>query len=349
MRYRFHIFLTSVIFCLFTVPQMYAQDSIHVITAKKVVPKRSFSDIFTGKFTLAPHYSNEMGIGVAMSYTCAGHFTFVGNMTSEGYLLTGVNGRTFTRNRKWKFSYNVFYNYAPSYYWGTGYEAGNVSENKTRYDLKKFLTNMEMVHYFSPKFSLGPSLGYQWIRWDNFPDSSPRTVVLDYGIVAAFDSRDFATNPTRGIYANFRQRNYSNLSGSTSLQFDFYTGLWRGGILALDLYSIFTYGNIPITLIPAIGGIERMRGYYYGRYRDNNIVSAQLELRQRIWEMIGCAVWIGGANLWGQERDFNIRHTLPDYGLGIRCALTDRMKLRFDYGFGRKGQSAFIFAINEAF
>ena len=30
-------------------------------------------------------------------------------------------------------------------------------------------------------------------------------------------------------------------------------------------------------------------------------------------------------------------------------AVTDQLKLRLDYGFGRKGQNAFIFSINEAF
>ncbi len=349
MKYKPYIFLMLALLCFISPACITAQDSTHVITVKDITPQKKLSERLNGKFTLAPHFSNEMGIGVAMSYECASAFTVLGNITSKGYMLLGVNGHAFTQNKKWKFSYSTFYNHAPSYYWGLGYEAGNVAANKTRYDLKKFVAAMDMVHYFNPRFSLGPSLGYQWIRWDNFPDGTQRTGVLDYGIVASYDGRDFAANPTRGIYAAFRQRNFSNLSGSTSLQFDFYTGLWRGGILAFDIYSIFTYGNMPVTLIPAIGGIERMRGYYYGRYRDNNIVSSQLELRQHIWKMLGCAVWIGGANLWGHNRDFNIRHTLPNCGLGLRCALTDRIKLRLDYGIGRGGQNAFIFAINEAF
>ena len=349
MRYNQFIFLMTAMLFIITPLCLSGQDSTDVITVRDITPKKRLAERLNGKFSFAPHYSDEMGIGVAMSYECARPFTVLGNITSKGYMLLGVNGHAFTRNKKWKFSYITFYNHAPSYYWGIGYEAGNVSANKTRYDLRKFLIGMDMVHYFSPKFSLGPSLGYQWIKWDNSPDSPQRTGVLDYGIVASYDNRDIAANPGRGIYANFRQRNYSNLSGSTSFQFDFYTGLWQGGILAFDLYSIFSYGNMPATLLPSIGGLERMRGYHYGRYRDNNIVSAQIEVRQHIWEMISCAAWTGAANLWGHKNAFNIRHTLPNYGLGLRCALTERLKLRLDYGFGRGGQSAFIFSINEAF
>lgn len=349
MRHRLHIFLLSALLCITVSPCIQAQDSTHVITVKDITPKKSLAERLSGKFTFAPHYSNEMGIGVALSYTCAAPVTFIGNFTSKGYMLLGASGNAWSKSGKWRFSYDAYYNYAPSYYWGTGYEAGNISANKTGYDLKKLLISLDMVHHFTPKFSLGPSVGYQWIVWDNFASGMPRTNVLDYGFVAAYDSRDIPQNPTRGIYGNLRQRNYSNLSGSTSLQFDFFTGLWKGGILAFDLYSIFTYGNMATTLLPSIGGTLRMRGYYYGRYRDNNIISAQLELRQHIWKMLGAAVWGGGANLWGHKNDFNIGNTLPNYGFGLRCAITERLKLRLDYGFGKNGQNAFIFSINEAF
>ena len=92
-----------------------------------------------------------------------------------------------------------------------------------------------------------------------------------------------------------------------------------------------------------------MRGYYYGRYRNNNIISAQIELRQTIWQMIGGAVWVGGANLWGKYNKFQLSNTLPNYGLGARITITDNLRLRVDYGFGKDGQNCFILSINEAF
>ena len=328
---------------------MLGQDSIQVITVKRIPQKEPFFKRFAAKFDAAPHYSNEMGVGVAFSYTFSKGFAVIGNATSKGYLLLGAHGAATSRNGKWDFSYNGYYNYAPSYFWGLGYAQANDPDNKLGYDQKKVLLQTEVVYSFTPHFKFGPSLGYEQVKWTNFVDGNSSSQVLEYGLSAMFDSRDSRISPSRGVYAVARQRNYTNLSGSTSLQFSTYAPVWSGGVLAFDLYSIFAYGNVPVTMLPTIGGTERMRGYYYGRYRDNNIVSAQLELRQHIWEMIGGAVWVGGANLWGDYGKFNIGNTLPNYGIGARIAVTEQLKLRLDYGFGRKGQNAFIFSINEAF
>ncbi len=328
---------------------MHAQDSTHVITVKDITPKKSFFENWGGTFTIAPHFSNEMGVGVAMSYACAKPVTFIGNFTSKGYLLLGANGSAWSRSRKWKFNYGTCYNYGPSYFWGLGYEAANATVTRTKYHRVNFYLQTEFLYNFTEHFSFGPTAGYEFVKWKDIPGWSPRSSTLYAGLAAIYDSRDFAPNPHKGIYGAVRQRTYSNLSGSTSFQLNSYSKVWNGGILASEIYTIFTYGNVDATMLPTIGGTNRMRGYRYGRYMDNNIISAQLELRQKIWKMIGGTVWGGFANLWGDYSKFNIAHTLPNYGIGARCEITERINLRFDYGFGKGGQNAFIFSINEAF
>ena len=349
MRLILHIFLSLAAVCTMVPAPLHAQDSTHVITVKDIAPKKRFFERFTGTFSIAPHYSSEMGLGVAISYTCAKPLAIVADITTEGYMLVGVNGSGDTKNGKWLYSYRSFYNYAPSYFWGLGYDAANISGNKRRYDQKKFLLQGEMRYRFSPRFSLGPSLGYEWIRWEDLIIDNASSNVLQYGIVAQYDSRDHSTNPSRGANLLFRQRNWTNLSGSTSLQANGYLPVWKGGILAAELYSVLTYGDMSISMLPTLGGTERMRGYYWGRYRNSNLICGQLEIRQRIWEMIGGAIWAGAANLWGDYGHFEWRNTLPNYGIGARYYMTERLCLRMDYGFGKKGQNAFIISINEAF
>ena len=82
---------------------------------------------------------------------------------------------------------------------------------------------------------------------------------------------------------------------------------------------------------------------------DNNAVSGQVELRQHIWEMIGGAVWVAGANVWGKGTPFNLHNSLPGAGGGLRLKLQGGTLLRFDFGFGKDGQNGFVFGINEAF
>lgn len=344
-----HIFSLIMALMAFLPSSAYAQDSTHVITVKDITPKESFLKKLEGTFIAAPHYSSEMGLGVAMQYMFSKPFAIIGNVTTEGYVLAGFTGNSTTRKKKWRFNYKGYFNYAPSYFWGFGYEAAENRNNKSKYDTQKFLLQFDAAYYVTPHFSFGPAAGYEWIRWKSFNDGNPSTQTLNYGLFATLDTRDAAANPTEGIYAHFRQRNYTNLSGSTSLQLDCYTKVWEGGILASDIYTIFTYGNFAEQMLPTIGGTERMRGYYYGRYRNNNIISAQIELRQTIWQMISGVVWVGGANLWGEYNKFQWKYTLPSYGLGARVAITDNLKLRLDYGFGRGGQNCFILSLNEAF
>ena len=44
-----------------------------------------------------------------------------------------------------------------------------------------------------------------------------------------------------------------------------------------------------------------------------------------------------------------MQSTLPNYGIGYRWEFKNRVNVRLDYGFGKKGQSGFLFNINEAF
>lgn len=40
---------------------------------------------------------------------------------------------------------------------------------------------------------------------------------------------------------------------------------------------------------------------------------------------------------------------LPNFGVGYRWEFKKDVNVRLDYGFGKSGQSGFIFNINEAF
>ena len=102
-------------------------------------------------------------------------------------------------------------------------------------------------------------------------------------------------------------------------------------------------------MLSTIGDSQRMRGYQMWKYRNNNALSVQVELRQRVHGMFGMAAWVAGAVLWGKDTRFSMDNFLPDAGVGVRCRLVDNLSLRLDWGFGKKGQNGFVFGINEAF
>ena len=91
-----------------------------------------------------------------------------------------------------------------------------------------------------------------------------------------------------------------------------------------------------------------MRGYYEGRYNDNNMITTQLELRQQIWNRLGGVVWGGCGVLFATWDKFDPKEILPTYGVGLRWRVRNNSNIRFDVGFGRNCYG-FIFGINEAF
>ena len=185
------------------------------------------------------------------------------------------------------------------------------------------------------------------------------------GNFAQYDTRDVLTAPSKGLFAKVEARifprflgNSRETFGKVNVQVDAYVKLWKGMVLAYDLYTEFTVGRPSWHLYAKLGGTERMRGYYEGRYRDNNLVTTQVELRQKIYRRHGLAAWFGLGNIWGQD-NFQWRNTLHSFGVGYRFEFKNRMNIRLDYGWGvygnphfywdRKRSSAFIFTASEAF
>ena len=193
----------------------------------------------------------------------------------------------------------------------------------------------------------------------------PNALNTNIGLFAQYDTRDVTFNATRGIFLKAEAKWYPRWLGNTgrhfarfTLTFDCYRRLWKGAILACDLFADATAGTPSWHMYAKLGGMERMRGYYEGRYRDKRLVEAQIELRQRIYRRHGIVGWIGGGQVWGTEQ-FRWRNTLYSFGCGYRFEFKKGMNIRLDYGWGvygnpnlpwdRKRSSAFLFTASEAF
>lgn len=91
-----------------------------------------------------------------------------------------------------------------------------------------------------------------------------------------------------------------------------------------------------------------MRGYYEGRYRDKCEYDVTMELRQNIWGRVGAVAWAGVGSVAPKIDRFTSKHILTNFGIGYRWEFKKNCNVRLDFGIGR-GESSFIFNINEAF
>ncbi len=177
------------------------------------------------------------------------------------------------------------------------------------------------------------------------------------GYLMTWDSRDSIFFATSGSFHQFSATLFGRGLGSEfafgRYFFDLrkYIRFSEAHSLALQSRMFFHSGTVPFWRLALLGGEETMRGYYLGRYRDNNMIALQAEYRwlPAIWRF-GVVGFAGLGNVADRIAHFDLGAFKYSYGFGLRFILNPEQKinLRLDFGFG-KGTSGIYFTAGEAF
>ncbi|PHM45019.1 membrane protein [Xenorhabdus mauleonii] len=323
-----------------------------------------------------PFYTPEMGIGVGVAVVglyrpdSSDHTSQTSSLGLSGFSSsTGAFGLNFTNynflaNDQWRLFVSGTLNNTPTYYWGTGYHAGKDNGNKEKYRSQEFdirprflyrvadATYIGLGWHFSSVNASDPDIGAK--RY--FARSVGGRSVISSGVSTYFsyDTRDFLPNARHGqtfeiVYTYFSpELGADHRFQTTQLQFSAYHQLSEKTVLAFDNYARFSSGDVPWNQLSLLGNGQRMRGYYEGRYRDNNIFTTQLELRHKLDWRHGVVGWIGTGTLADSPSELGTKHWLPSVGVGYRFEFKPRMNVRLDFGVG-KGSTGFYFQVGEAF
>ncbi len=185
---------------------------------------------------------------------------------------------------------------------------------------------------------------------------SDKAIISGIGAIFNLDSRDNTSSPNSGHFLQLNARFSSELFGATTgfnkYIFDLrtYRPLGKKSIVAIQLYSETTFGEIPFQGQSWYGGGERARGYFRGRFIDNNLYVLQAEYRWRFmprWVLAGFVLVGEVADL---PRNF-FADLKPSFGGGVRFQITKSQQtlLRLDVGFGKDGSGGIYFGVDEAF
>ena len=333
---------------------------------------RSFEKKFDVSFVLTPSYAREPSFGIGGMTTGLyrldrtdsilppSDITLTYNLSVKGfYSLTAVGNNNFKGHRS-RLSYQVAFFNKNLDFWGINYD--DCSVNPAIVNKQQTAKVYADYRYKVLKdFYVAANVDFQYRNASKIDDfaylngQKKSFITTGIGFSLQYDSRDFIPNPKRGAYLSLRETVYPEIFGNTkrtllrtTLNANYYQQLWTGSVLAFDMFGQVSANNLPWTLREELGGIYRMRGYYTGRYMDNNIVSSQVELRQHVAGRIGAVVWAGGGTVFPTLQKFDMKNLLPKYGLGFRFEIKRNVNGRIDYGFG-KGTSGFVLNISEAF
>lgn len=332
-------------------------------------PEKKFDVNFIG----GPFYSSDMkfglgvvGAGLYRMNGCSGdmqpsNVSLFGSVSTVGFYMLGIRGNNLFPEDNYRLNYTMFFYSFPSYYWGIGYDNNNDDKNKTKIDRFQASMKAEFLFKVARNLYVGPAVVWDYAKAGNVSAQELHLfdgmslIQRNYGVGASiqYDTRDFITNASKGVYIYLAQMlrpswlGNDNKFSTTEFTVRGYKKVWKGGILAAELDSRFNFGNPSWALMAELGGSNSMRGYYEGRYRDKHSIEVQLELRQHVWRRNGITIWAGLGNVFHDKRTF--KKILPNYGVGYRWEFKKRVNVRLDLGFGKSGQNGFIFNINEAF
>lgn len=278
-----------------------------------------------------------------------------------GFYGIGISNTTIFPHDRFRLALKASFSSRPNKYWGIGYEAGSHKDDYTEYVQLTEKLQADFSINLNGNLFMGLCTQIQNVQTKKLDTAGGKPLMvpgkvlgIGAGPFIVYDTRDFIPNAYKGMYIRLGYRFFPSFLGNKTvfsqldLQFDWYKQLWKGAVLATDLYAEERSGDVPWSLLGEAGGSNRLRGYYEGRFRDKNYLAAQVEVRQKIYNRSGVVAWIGGGNVFPRFNEFEFRQSLVSYGIGYRWEFKKRINIRLDYGRG-KDQSGFYFGINEVF
>jgi len=175
------------------------------------------------------------------------------------------------------------------------------------------------------------------------------------GAQLIYDTRDNYFESHSGTYIEFSIDRHGAYLGSdftyTRFRFDArkFWELRETDHLALRFFTESIEGAAPFISQALLGGTQNMRGFYEGRYRDNQSAILQAEYRRDIIWRFGMVAFGALGVVDDHYGELSLNNLRNSYGGGIRFAINpeERINIRFDVGVG--DQTNFYLTIGEAF
>jgi outer membrane protein assembly factor BamA len=330
-----------------------------------------------GLIVLPVGFSNPTigaGVGGAARYlykldeeSKASHTTFGAAWAGNDGWVAGLLQRTFLKADRYRIDGEVgLFDVSRSYY-GTGFDSGEAGDFidldqvgylfKTRALIQAGENLYLGVHYRLIRMETGSDIpGVLDSGVHSIPTDERDAVSSGIGPIFRLDSRDNIYNPYSGTLLELTSYAADEMFGSDfdyqSLQIKLnqYVEVGQDQVLAFALSGCFASGDVPYYDLCSFGQSSNLRGYVSGRYRDRNMLTAQLEYRGQFHDRWGVVAFAGTGEVAPDLDGFNGEDLLPSAGAGLRLMVSrkQRINVGFDYAVG-KDEEAWYLRFGEAF
>jgi outer membrane protein assembly factor BamA len=259
---------------------------------------------------------------------------------------------------------DFLYKIYPNSFWGVG--SNMPDSNLEKYNMETFSLRIALLNRIPPSLNFG--FEYQFedhkmleVAEGGLLDTAQisgsdgaRTSGLSF--VLNYDDRDNIYSPVSGNYLIFKGGFSSKTFGATYAYNRYLIDLRKYVImagkhtLALQVYLNATAGDVPFQSMAWLGGPERNRGYFKGRYMDKSYLLFQAETRWRIHSRIHLNAFASLGQVAEISEDLFIYPKFSG-GVGLRYRLlkSNPTLIRVDFGVTQYGDTGIYFGVNEAF
>lgn len=367
--------LSLFILILFSVPASAQKKLIQKLLSNEKDTTRSASFMPVPVLGYSQEIGFEFGLGSLYSFyfdrkdTLNRSSNFSGTAsysTKKTYNLT-LKGDAWTKGNLYHLIGEVRFKKTPFNFYGIGNNTFQTNEDRLVQQQIKIAIDVEKT--FMKSAYTGLSLGFESYDFTDKIGGGIYTTspllndrdggqVLYLGISQSYDTRNSNNYPTKGFFGRLTyQYALSSFNGSL-IKFNI-RNFWpitpKLVFGAQALYYTIKGSNTPFYLLPQLGNDEMMRGYYTGRYRDENLMASQAELRYRFSNRFGVVAFAGAGKVFANG-GFSLNELKPNYGFGGRYFFDTAkgLSIRLDYGVGEKRanedrQKGFYISLAEAF
>lgn len=310
----------------------------------------------------------QFKIGAADQETRSSSIMTSAIYTTKSQILVSVLPDIILAGESWVFKGNYFVNYFPESYWGVGPLTTDSDELTTLYT--QIHLEQNALRKVRSGFFAGPYLRWSKLYNLKFENTEGERVAIPgdidankniaagIGWITRWDRRNSNMTPTNNHYLQFSVlRNPSWLGSSRSftlyeLDARKYVPLSSNDRSILALQGLFQLnsGDPPFNDLAMIGGDRINRGYYSGRYRDQNSAQLQAELRQHAVGRFGFTIFAGTGEVWNRFDAFSLQNYKWTAGTGLRFNINkeDPTNIRIDFGVSKESVG-FYLQFGEAF
>ena len=281
------------------------------------------------------------------------------NYTWNKQLIFESDWNFFLPEEHWFTRGLLHYSKYPDLYYGIGFDTP--ASNEVNFQSNRTIIDADLFRNIKNNYFIGSGIRYSAFNNIEYLKDSLIYPELKsentFGLKILFlkDARNNILSPAKGDYFEFG--NSFNFSTSfylkTTVDYRHYFAFGENDkhTLASRFYQSSVFGNPPFYDFAEIGGDEFVRGYFLGRFRDKNLTSLQIEMRNHLFWRFGIVTFGGISMVYKKFNQIENESFKPNAGFGFRFLVDkkENTNLRIDYAVGAQNQSGFYISFGESF